>query len=464
MKKKFLKNATALILAAMAGLSLAGCGDSEEKEYATQGEIESGFEKYDEILEDGKFYIRHQDGKYESLFLGETTFSKGTVSMDIQNTKLAWFKEDFENIPTLFKDDSLIMYTHDVFEETFRFERFYDYGYSIGLRNMEVTPSGRFRVITTTKEGGNAIVSYPNGDTTKIEDFENETVIIDKLGGIPLRDYKVINNNNKENDEDNKDNDENNNENTSFLTNAGTIGGLQKDARYKAEIYEGTVKHEFTFTANVRILGQFEYFSHHNYEFESKTIINIEIPDDWESGYYMIEGIGMFRYVNGDSYDENTDFNIPNKDFIKEDEESESNDNISDNTGDYDIADDYDDEILKIEDYSEESAKLALDEILKYNDTATETEKKFITKKLSVIKVGLNICTVELNNGKDVDGIIIRKGNDELAYKFSKKKGEDGIYECVFFVDDKMLGDYTITFPEDVVNDDIRYITLNIAR
>lgn len=41
--------------------------------------------------------------------------------------------------------------------------------------------------------------------------------------------------------------------------------------------------------------------------------MNIKIPEDFHNGYYMINGAGVFRYVNGTSYSENDDFNIPNE-------------------------------------------------------------------------------------------------------------------------------------------------------
>ena len=34
--------------------------------------------------------------------------------------------------------------------------------------------------------------------------------------------------------------------------------------------------------------------------------------NEFNNGYYMINGQGVFRYVKGTSYTERTDFNIPN--------------------------------------------------------------------------------------------------------------------------------------------------------
>ena len=454
MKNKIIKKTIGALLILPIVIGMTGCSSENDKEYESKGEVESGFSNYNEIFQDGTFYIRHEDGKYEALYLGETTFDKGKTSSSEDYTKTAWFKDDFNNIPTLYKGDSLIMYTEDVFDEGFVFERFYDYGYSIGLRNIEITKSGRFSIKTSTNEDtASSIIAYPGGDTSKIEDFTNNTVIIDTLGGVPLRDNDTVKKNKGE--EINTDS-----KNVSFLTKAGTIGGLEKDGRYKAEIYEGTIKHDFIFTANVRILAQFEYFTSYDYDFESDTIINIKIPEEWESGYYMINGLGMFRYVNGNSYDDNTDFNIPNESFKKSNDESND---IYNNEDDYEKNDNYyNNEILKKSDYAKESVKVTLDEIMEYKYIATGNPEAYISKTVEVTKTGTNVCTLELNDKEGLSDIILCNIGETKGFKF-KETDEPGIYKCVFFVDENAVGKYSIKFPAGITEKDIKYISLNIA-
>ena len=335
MRKKLHKKIVTLCVLTTS-LLLQGCSAATKEEEEKPDKIEEGFVDYDKILDDGDFYVRNTDGSYQKVYLGNATFDKGSVNKSEPTyDKIAWYKEDFEDIPILYKGGSLIMYTKHAFEEEFVFERFFDYGYSIGLRNLEETPSGRY-MVSTEKEDGASMVSYPGGDTSEIEDLFNEGVIIDTLGGVPLR----------------KDEDEENG--TSFLTKAGTIGGLVKDGRYAAEIYDGTKRHEYVFKADVRILGEFETFVSNKYEFESETIINIEIPEDWNSGYYMINGLGLFIYVAEEEYSEDINFNIRNKD--EEDDE--------DNAFKEEI--DYEQEKIKVPfyngDYAVDSTKFKLAE------------------------------------------------------------------------------------------------------
>ena len=49
-----------------------------------------------------------------------------------------------------------------------------------------------------------------------------------------------------------------------------------------------------------------------DYTFLKNKIIRINIPDTFNSGYYCVNGTGLFRYVRGRRYDEFTDFSEPN--------------------------------------------------------------------------------------------------------------------------------------------------------
>lgn len=48
------------------------------------------------------------------------------------------------------------------------------------------------------------------------------------------------------------------------------------------------------------------------YAFIGANIIKITLPDYLKSGYYNINGAGIFRYIaEGDTYDSSTNFNEP---------------------------------------------------------------------------------------------------------------------------------------------------------
>ena len=62
-----------------------------------------------------------------------------------------------------------------------------------------------------------------------------------------------------------------------------------------------------------------ERFVNYDYEFMHSNFIVIDIPEYFKSGYYFVNGVGLFRYVsdgdagkyNGKAYDATIDWNDP---------------------------------------------------------------------------------------------------------------------------------------------------------
>ena len=50
-----------------------------------------------------------------------------------------------------------------------------------------------------------------------------------------------------------------------------------------------------------------------DYSFVGDNTISLILPDTFNSGFYLINGVGLFRYIDGTTYDEaSTDMNVPN--------------------------------------------------------------------------------------------------------------------------------------------------------
>ncbi len=275
-QKKFFKAMSLLLISALLTATL-GCGKEVVEEDPKTA--------YLKTLESGNFYIRHSNYTVEKPYFGEATFSKGSTFEKQNNDAVMWFHGDEDKIPVLYEGDSLIYYSTDPIKEEYTLERYELLPYTIGLCKMTVSPSGRFKIKTDENEK----CTYPGADTDQILNFVNDEVIIDTLGGVKLRASK---------DEITFD-DEGNvvNVSTSALTRGGTIFGLERGETYSCEIYEGTIGTLFNFTADVLPIVHWETYTSVDYNFESRTIMNIPIPDDFKSGYYMVNGIGLFRYV-----------------------------------------------------------------------------------------------------------------------------------------------------------------------
>ena len=82
------------------------------------------------------------------------------------------------------------------------------------------------------------------------------------------------------------------------VSDGGTVLGLTKDAQYVCEFYTGTYYQDFVLPANIHSFGSMEQFVSYDYEFLHSNCIKINIPEYFKSGYYFVQGVGLFRYVS----------------------------------------------------------------------------------------------------------------------------------------------------------------------
>lgn len=288
MKRKYVAAISSLLLSV--SLVFTGCGG---KKYDNSNVPAPSTDSIDTSnMKNGGFYIYHNGQAYKPYF-GKATFDEGNIASSSSKDRVMWFKEDdFANIPTMYKGDMILFYTRDDFKEDFTYERFKDLGYSIGLRDIKVLDSGRYSISTDESDD----CTFPGGDTDELLllNKTNDNVILESLGGTKLRTVEGT-----END-------------YSYLTDYGTIAGLEKDKKYAAQVYAGTVEHDYNFKADVEILGSMETYETPNYDFVKQYVVKVEFPDWFNSGYYMINGCGIFRYVNGTTIDNSTNYNIAN--------------------------------------------------------------------------------------------------------------------------------------------------------
>ena len=206
-----------------------------------------------------------------------------------------WFDTQNDNdIPTLYSGDELIYISSiNIPHEGIEWERFADYGYSIGVANLEGDQSGHYRIINNSEDGYSGYIN-PNSDAVQLENFSNvPALFIDKLGSVEVR--------------------------NSLVSDGGTLMGLDKDTKYVCEWYAGTYYQDFEMTADTHVFCHLEKFTTYQYEFLHSNCISITIPKWLKTGYYYVSGLGFFRYVssddiykyNGNAYDASIDWNNP---------------------------------------------------------------------------------------------------------------------------------------------------------
>ena len=283
------KRILAILLCVTVLFSLAGC--SSRRNTVEEEETEKENLKYitdAKDLEEDAFYVLKK-GKYYPVYYGNANFGENSSkASNSSDDRTLYFMDDWENIPTLYAGDELIYHTSENLDETFVFERYEDFGYSIGISNLKRLDSGRycFNAEQGDDDTSNLMINK-DSDAARLFKLNQTQVIIDNIGGAQLR--------------------------SGNISRGGVIIGLSKDKLYAADVYTGTEMKSYSLKADTRMLTSMEAYSINSYSLKRSTILKINIPDYFNDGYYMINGKGVFRYVRGTSYTAKTDFNIPNE-------------------------------------------------------------------------------------------------------------------------------------------------------
>ena len=305
---RHLKKVIALALVSAMTFSLTGCGLFETMLGLSDSKPTS-FKRPDE-LESGKAYVWHHEGAkieddlkkgadrnvFFTCISGDYNFKGEELSDVTMYPRSIWIdsaKDD--TIPTVTSKDRLIYVSKTEVPESIIFERFADYGYTIGLSNMIKDAGGHYYIeYAISDEEDYKYYIDMNSDASQLTELEVVTKLyLDKVGKIKVNEDSV--------------------------SAGGTVLGLEKDKQYVCEFYTGTFYQDFLLTANIHSFGSMERFVSYNYEFMHSTFIVIEIPEYFKSGYYYVNGVGLFRYVadseaatyNGKAYDEAIDWNDP---------------------------------------------------------------------------------------------------------------------------------------------------------
>lgn len=275
-----------------------------------------------EDLEDGKFYIWH-----DSIY-GIEHDLEGAVDKDVfklcPSGTINWKKNKYVNrtiwfsstedvdIPTLFPGDKLIYVSKTntpgsdgsaLDYGNINWERYADYGYTIGVSNLTADKSGHYFIDYDPDNGYEGYINKESDlkDVGSFKSFKGYRIYLDKVGSKDVR--------------------------YGLMSPGGTILGLDKDQNYLCKWYKGTYVSDFSLVANQRTFGSLESFITYDWNFISTedslsdihSCIAITIPSYFKSGYYYIADTGLFRYVamediskyNGSVYDPNLNWNDP---------------------------------------------------------------------------------------------------------------------------------------------------------
>ena len=236
-------------------------------------------------LKDDMFYIKNDTGFYETV-IGQTNLTDTTRIAKVEDSsRIMSFTRNDSLIPTLYKDDTLVYSTSTGISKIV-LERFKDNGWSIGTYNLQTDESSKAKYVIGTSAYDKT--SSLGAGFSKVEiTNESALVIVDRVGG------KIITGDN--------------------LTESGVVTGLKMGSVANVDLYVGTTHYEIPATVDTHILSSMELYEINDYMLNPDGYAEIVMPDYLLSGYYFINGVGMFKYVDNDRSEGivGVDFSVP---------------------------------------------------------------------------------------------------------------------------------------------------------
>ncbi len=278
-----------LLMFAGACILLSAClGKAEEPEVLNESLTPVGIDS----LAPGCFYVKSGDAFYilpfeDSNFdpsqeiLSTDDTLNGKVAPD--SNRLLDFVHKDSAIPTLYKNDQLV-YVSDGTVSSFTWERYLDYGYSIGLSGLEFTEAEK------VLSGNNTIAAMGSSIEAAVSSIslpESARLTVDKINGTAIT--------------------------AQFLNDGGIITGMSMNAAANIDFYAGTQHIPVTTAADTRYFKSFELYQTDKYALSTDGYAIIDIPSYLKSGYYLINHTGFVKFLNLDrGVDESgIDFDIP---------------------------------------------------------------------------------------------------------------------------------------------------------
>lgn len=259
-------------------ISLSGCAKVQLFEKHTDPNILVGVK--DTELKNKIFYVKDKTTFYPVYLPKKGNAAQSTITLN-EARVFATLKDD-ALIPTHYLDEFVAYASDDISFQSVTLERFLDLGYSIGCyggkRNAD----------------GSIYVSRQNGIVA-------DSSFAASIGSSQAEDIRILSIDGKEITDD------------QFYQNAGIITGLEQDKEYTVGYYIGTKYQEEKIIADTRLYAAFEIYDYGK-DYISDTYngyMCFKTPTDLKSGYYNINGSGLFRYYNftKDKPNDNVDMN-----------------------------------------------------------------------------------------------------------------------------------------------------------
>lgn len=245
---------TILMVIMMAAVLFCSCDVFEKKSDENRVKFDN------DSLVDG-YYV--QTGEVNMI-----PYDKGRTFTGItdepSDDRVIWINDSQAEIPVLYKDSKLIyVSSENPLPSSFTLEMFEDMGYTIGLRNINVTE----KYISASVTDDNVCM-----DSSFYENIPED------IGEINITSI----NNEKISD--------------TLISRSGTILGLEQDKAYTIGYYHGTYYDEVDAIADTHVMTSYKIYPLTDISLTKDNHIEIKLPEGLKEGYYGIDDAGIFYY------------------------------------------------------------------------------------------------------------------------------------------------------------------------
>lgn len=217
-----------------------------------------------ENLEEDIYYVKNGT-RFSPVYAAENTKAFGNPNT-IEESRICYFLKEESMVPEYFSNEYLAVSGSSLQLRNVSLERYKDLGYSFGLYGCTVDEDGY--LCFDLKQ--NIVI---NSDIDQIlATAKSNEIRITTINGEPVSDKNI--------------------------NSAGVITGLEKEKEYTLSFYSGTYYGTVSVVADTHMIQSFEWYELTEIETTKNGYLKITLPDDLKSGWYCIEGQGIFKYYD----------------------------------------------------------------------------------------------------------------------------------------------------------------------
>jgi len=179
--------------------------------------------------------------------------------------RMFWMGQNAQSVPTIYKGDTLVVMSENLSRSNVILERLKDCGYSIGIYGAEYNKDTEMIEFDYSKS------IIPSSSAEEAFSSWSAEIHIKTING------KAVTEN--------------------MLDSAGVLNCFEHGKSYNMEFYSGSQFLECEVYAGVHMLESWEMYVLDNITATKRGYLSITLPQDLKSGWYLVEGQGIVRYI-----------------------------------------------------------------------------------------------------------------------------------------------------------------------